>query len=134
LKTAVLTHVNRGISADDRAALAHEAEEAITDVLAGKALRALEATGLERLVVCGGVSANTVLRRKLAMTRGQRVRAYFPELALCGDNGAMIAFAAAMRIEAGLEQATVPATGFDVKPRWPLEELVAATHPLEQRR
>ena len=126
LKTAVLTHVNRGIAADDRAAIAHEAEDAITDVLAGKALRALDDTGLERLVVCGGVSANSVLRRKLAAVPGKRVRAYFPELALCGDNGAMIAFAAAMRIEAGLEMVTVPATSFDVKPRWPLEELVAA--------
>src|SRR5690606_7182262 len=71
LKTAVLTHVNRGISAEDRAAIAHEAEDAITDVLAGKALRALAATGLARLVVCGGVSANVVLRRKLAPTPGR---------------------------------------------------------------
>jgi N6-L-threonylcarbamoyladenine synthase len=120
LKTAVLTHVNRGIADADRAAIAHEAEEAITDVLAGKALRALEATGLERLVVCGGVSANGVLRRKLAPAPGRRTRAYFPELSLCGDNGAMIAFAAAMRLEAGLAEVTIPATAFDVKPRWPL--------------
>ena len=133
LKTAVLTHVNRGIADEDRAALAHEAEEAITDVLAGKALRALAATGLPRLVVCGGVSANVVLRRKLAAVEGRRVRAYFPEPALCSDNGAMIAFAAAMRLSAGLEPVAVPATGFDVKPRWPLEELAALSPPAGQR-
>jgi N6-L-threonylcarbamoyladenine synthase len=120
LKTAVLTHVKRGITDGQKAELAHEAEDAITDVLAGKALRAVAETGLERLVVCGGVSANAVLRRKLASTGGRRVRVHFPELALCGDNGAMIAFAAALRLQGGLAEAVVPATGFDVKPRWPL--------------
>ena len=125
LKTAVLTHVKRGIADDQKADLAHEVEQAITDVLVGKSVRALEQTGLNRLVVCGGVSANKVLRQKLAAAR---IEVHFPELALCTDNGAMIAFAAALRLQAQAENpgcATpfVAPTHFDVRPRWPLTDL-----------
>ena len=137
LKTAVLTHVRRGIPDDRKAELAREVEQAITDVLAGKSLRALEQTGLKRLVVSGGVSATRTLRRKLAAGRvgGQPIDVYFPELALCTDNGAMIAFAAALRLQARAQRPVpaagpaAPATIFDVRPRWPLTELggLAAT-------
>jgi N6-L-threonylcarbamoyladenine synthase len=140
LKTAVLTHVKRGVSDDQKASLAHEVEQAITDVLVGKSVRALEQTGLHRLVVSGGVSANRVLRQKLAQATiagaaGERraLEVYFPELALCTDNGAMIAFAAALRLQAeagaanaGAADASAAAkrpTSFDVRPRWPLSEL-----------
>ncbi len=126
LKTAVLTAIRKGVHADARAALAHEIEQAITDVLAGKALRALGQTGHARLVVSGGVSANRELRRKLAAAGGS-VRAYFPELALCTDNGAMIAYAAALRLDAMARRgATLDAASrlsFDVQPRWPLASL-----------
>jgi N6-L-threonylcarbamoyladenine synthase len=132
LKTAVLTHVKRGITEEQKPALAHEVEQAITDVLVGKSLRALEQTGLTRLVISGGVSANQVLRHKLAIAAGSgsgaRLQVYFPELELCTDNGAMIAFAAALRLQAGAadaaaKAAAAPPTNFDVRPRWPLAEL-----------
>lgn len=126
LKTAVLTHVKRGIAEEQRAELAYEVEQAITDVLAGKSVRALQQTGLRRLVVSGGVSANQELRRKLAAARiGDRpIEVFFPELELCTDNGAMIAFAAALRLQGSTEAlAAGVATSFDVRPRWPLTEL-----------
>ncbi|MGE0800791.1 MAG: tRNA (adenosine(37)-N6)-threonylcarbamoyltransferase complex transferase subunit TsaD [Lautropia sp.] len=136
LKTAVLTQIRRGIADSDRAALAHEVEQAITDVLVDKSLRALDATGLDRLVISGGVSANRVLRAKLAaagaerIARGRQLSVHFPALALCTDNGAMIAFAAALRLQAhgpagdGTPTAAVPMPpAFDVRPRWPLTEL-----------
>ena len=152
LKTAVLTHVKRGITEAQKPALAHEVEQAITDVLVGKSVRALQQTGLERLVVSGGVSANRVLREKLAQATarakagGRSLQVHFPELALCTDNGAMIAFAAALRLQAsrsgtassaaadsaaaatddGAASAGGRPTNFDVRPRWPLAELSAA--------
>ena len=136
LKTAVLTHVKRGITDAQKPALAHEVEQAITDVLVGKSLRALQQTGLERLVISGGVSANRVLRAKLAEAATgfkdsrRKMQVHFPELALCTDNGAMIAFAAALRLQtrrAALPpgaDAVAPArpTDFDVRSRWPLAE------------
>ncbi len=132
LKTAVLTHVKRGVSETQTPALAHEVEQAITDVLVGKSVRALQRTGLNRLVISGGVSANRVLREKLARAAadgtdsGAPIEVYFPELALCTDNGAMIAFAAALRLQAdqaGAADAVGRATSFDIRPRWPLAEL-----------
>ena len=135
LKTAVLTHVKRGISESQKPALAHEVEQAITEVLVGKSVRALQQTGLKRLVISGGVSANRVLREKLARAAadgtdsGAPMEVYFPELALCTDNGAMIAFAAALRLQAGQAgaadgaDAVGRATSFDIRPRWPLAEL-----------
>jgi len=130
LKTAVLTAVRRGIPDEQaRADLAAELEAAIVDVLAAKSLRALRETGRTRLVVAGGVSANRRLREQLATAAAQdRLRVCFPELALCSDNGAMIAFAGALRLQAG----AVPSTGigaaidgFRVRPRWPLDALPA---------
>ncbi|MDO5103732.1 MAG: tRNA (adenosine(37)-N6)-threonylcarbamoyltransferase complex transferase subunit TsaD [Lautropia sp.] len=114
LKTAVLTQVKKGLPDEHRADLAREVEEAITDVLVGKALKALDATGLTRLVISGGVSANHRLRAKLAEARdewarqGKTLETYFPELALCTDNGAMIAFAGAKRLTAAQATRTAP--------------------------
>ncbi len=103
--------------------LAASTQCAIVDVLVGKALSALEQTGLARLVVAGGVGANGPLREQLnaACTRRQ-IRVHYPELGLCTDNGAMIAMAAAMRLQSG-RQAAARVYTFDVKPRWPLAEL-----------
>ena len=101
LKTAVLLAARRQDLNDlqARADLARAFQDAIVEVLATKALAALEATGLERLVVAGGVGANRQLRERLraaALATGYRV--YYPEPELCTDNGAMIALAGALRL------------------------------------
>jgi N6-L-threonylcarbamoyladenine synthase len=123
LKTAVLTRVRElgAIDAATRADLAASFQRAIVDVLVAKCMLALEREGLARLVVAGGVGANTLLRETLqaaALARGAQV--YFPALHLCTDNGAMIAFAAALKYAEALPE---PARGFAVHPRW---ELAAA--------
>jgi N6-L-threonylcarbamoyladenine synthase len=127
LKTAVLTAVRRfgdaGPNPSERADLARGLEDAMVDVLVAKCLAALTETGHKRLVVAGGVGANKRLRAALqsAVQRtGSNV--YFPELAWCTDNGAMIAFAAALRLEAQGQSLSDP-KGFGVRPRWPLSEL-----------
>ncbi|WP_427183336.1 tRNA (adenosine(37)-N6)-threonylcarbamoyltransferase complex transferase subunit TsaD [Bordetella bronchialis] len=133
LKTAVLTRVKaieQAGGASDPATLADLAaatQAAIVDVLAAKAARALKETGLRRLVVAGGVGANTALRERLAAALPRlKARAYFPPLSLCTDNGAMIAFAAAERVKAGLAVLDRGDHAFTVRPRWDLEELAAA--------
>jgi N6-L-threonylcarbamoyladenine synthase len=127
LKTAVLTQVHKlGAALEERKAdLAASTEAAIVDVLVKKSMAALDRSGLQRIVVAGGVGANRRLRAQLDAACARRgVRVHYPELSLCTDNGAMIALAAAMRLQAGVQQA-VPIYAFDVKPRWPLESLVA---------
>jgi N6-L-threonylcarbamoyladenine synthase len=124
LKTAVLTAVNKAKLAGTlneamKYEIAFEAQEAITDVLCAKAAGALKQTGAKRLVISGGVSANKKLREKLQ--RQVKATCYFPELALCTDNGAMIAFAGTMRLKAGYV-GEIP-IGFSVRPRWPLAEI-----------
>jgi N6-L-threonylcarbamoyladenine synthase len=127
LKTAVLTQVKKlGDALESRKAdLAAATEAAIVDVLVKKSWAALDATGLRRLVVAGGVGANRRLREQLDAACARRgVRLHYPELHLCTDNGAMIALAAAMRLQAGQQAATM-AYAFDVKPRWPLQQITA---------
>ena len=128
LKTAVwLQHRKLGpepTTAAQRADLAASTQAAIVDVLVHKAVRALHDTGLHRLVVAGGVGANALLRQRLdALARQRHFRVHYPEAALCTDNGAMIALAAAMRLQRG----EVPSHdyAFDVAPRWPLDQLAA---------
>lgn len=140
LKTAVLTQVKRlagarlegpatlhladPLSPADKADVAASVQAAIVDVLVKKSLMALQATGLKRLVVAGGVGANMRLREQLnRATARQGVQVHYPELHLCTDNGAMIALAAGMRWQAGLWPAFTDTYAFDVKPRWPLSEL-----------
>jgi N6-L-threonylcarbamoyladenine synthase len=127
LKTAVATRIARGLPDDTaRADLAAEVQAAIVDVLVAKSLAALRDTGLDTLVIAGGVSANARLRERLAAAAvGGRLRVCCPEPALCTDNGAMIAFAGAMRLQALRDsgRAAPQAGGFDVRPRWPLETL-----------
>lgn len=106
-----------------RANLAASTEAAIVEVLVKKSLAALRQTGLMRLVVAGGVGANRSLRAQLnAACRPMGVRVHYPELEFCSDNGAMIAMAAAMRLQSG-EQKASTVYAFDVKPRWPLNQI-----------
>jgi len=122
LKTAVLTAARRHGLGDPqiRADLALAFQDAIVEVLTVKALAALEATGLDRLVVAGGVGANRQLRQRLSDTAAAKgYRVYYPDPVLCTDNGAMNAFAGALRL-AHLHPTT---RAFSVRPRWELDEL-----------
>ena len=106
-----------------RADLAASTEAAIVEVLVRKSLAAVRLTGLTRLVVAGGVGANRALREDLDQACARLgIRVHYPELHLCTDNGAMIALAAAMRLQAGQQQPSAT-YAFDVKPRWPLDQL-----------
>ncbi|RZT93659.1 tRNA (adenosine(37)-N6)-threonylcarbamoyltransferase complex transferase subunit TsaD [Rivibacter subsaxonicus] len=126
LKTAVRVQLGKlgsNVCEQGRADLAASTQAAIVDVLVAKSMAALKASGLRRLVVAGGVGANLRLRALLDEKCARRgVRVHYPELALCTDNGAMIALAAAMRVQAGLARPQA-AGAFDVLPRWPLAEL-----------
>ncbi len=125
LKTAVLTQAKKlGDELEARKAdLAASTEAAIVEVLVKKTLAALKQTGLKRVVVAGGVGANRHLRAQLNTScAAAKVRVHYPELHLCTDNGAMIAMAAAMRLQAGQQQANTD-YAFDVKPRWPLDAI-----------
>ena len=122
LKTAVL-HAVRGQKALTdglRADVAHAVQEAIVETLVAKSLRALEQTGLDDLVVSGGVSANRTLRARLAEVVSKRGgRVYYPRIEFCTDNAAMIAVAGLARLKAGQHD------GLAIKARaqWPLESL-----------
>jgi N6-L-threonylcarbamoyladenine synthase len=133
LKTAVLTAVKKypdALNANDKANVARGFVDAIIDVLVAKCLTAMKQTGLKRLVIAGGVGANQQLRTALNAAANssnpkKRFQVYYPELEFCTDNGAMIAFAGAMRLKNNPELATKNYS-FNVRPRWPLNELVAA--------
>ncbi len=126
LKTAVMTQVRKlgsPLSDATRADLAASTQQAIVDVLAAKALSALKLSGSRRLVVAGGVGANLRLRATLdAGAHRLGARVHYPPLALCTDNGAMIALAAALRLECGLAGDQRDGA-FNVRPRWPLDQI-----------
>lgn len=127
LKTAVLTLVNTHTDLDlqTKADIAWEFQEAVTDVLSTKCMAALRETGLDNLIVSGGVGANTKLREKLnAATKRKLCKVSYPRLEFCTDNGAMIAFAGAMRLKA-MQTLVENNHSFSVKPRWDLSELQA---------
>ncbi len=119
LKTAVSMLVrSQPADAATHADIARAFQDAVVDVLVAKCVAALQKTGLERLVVAGGVGANRQLRSGLdAAAKRQGFEVFYPELELCTDNGAMIAFAAAMRWKEGLPAAD---NAFSVRPRWEL--------------
>ncbi|HMV16906.1 MAG TPA: tRNA (adenosine(37)-N6)-threonylcarbamoyltransferase complex transferase subunit TsaD [Rhodocyclaceae bacterium] len=124
LKTAVLNAASAPDFTDaDKADLAAEFQEAVVDVLVAKSLAALRHTGLRQLVVAGGVGANRRLRDQLDGAAARRkATVFYPELALCTDNGAMIAFAGALRFAAGAPGRTGDGA-FAVRPRWSLQEI-----------
>lgn len=125
LKTFTLNTINDlggsdALSDQDRADISLAFQDAAVDTLVIKCRRAMEQTGAERLVVAGGVSANRSLRERLDAAMAKRgVRVFYPALAYCTDNGAMIAYAGALRLAAG-ERSGLPIA---VRPRWPLAEL-----------
>ncbi|HEY8509937.1 MAG TPA: tRNA (adenosine(37)-N6)-threonylcarbamoyltransferase complex transferase subunit TsaD [Steroidobacteraceae bacterium] len=123
LKTAVLHAVREQELTDTRRAqIARALQDAIVDTLIGKAVRALDHTGLDTLVVSGGVSANQTLRRRLAeeiARRGGRV--YYPRIEFCTDNAAMVAVAGLARLKAGERDALAIAA----RAQWPLTSLSA---------
>lgn len=131
LKTAVLTRMKALAPTDDASAdpgavadLAAATEAAIVDVLAAKSLAALRQTGMRTLVVAGGVGANRHLRERLQQAMPALAgEVYFPPLHLCTDNGAMIAWAAALRVRAGLAELTPREPSFAVRPRWDLQDV-----------
>ena len=124
LKTAVLNAASAPDFTDaDKADLAAEFQEAVVDVLVTKSLAALKHTGLRQLVVAGGVGANRRLRDQFDGAAARRkATVFYPELALCTDNGAMIAFAGALRFAAGAPGRTGDGA-FAVRPRWSLQEI-----------
>jgi N6-L-threonylcarbamoyladenine synthase len=129
LKTAVLTLVNNNqpLDTQTQADVAYEFQESVTEILTAKCMAALRETGLDNLVVSGGVGANIRLREKLnAATKRKLCKVSYPRLEFCTDNGAMIAFAGAMRLDAMSLEATEAQKqdyAFSVRPRWDLAEL-----------
>ncbi|MCV2503311.1 MAG: tRNA (adenosine(37)-N6)-threonylcarbamoyltransferase complex transferase subunit TsaD, partial [Neisseriaceae bacterium] len=122
LKTAVLTKImeltqdtQRELSDNEIYDIAASFQAAAVEVLRKKAQKALELTGLTRLVVAGGVGANQALRAALKKLNAE---VYFPELQWCTDNGAMIALAGAMHLDQREKTQS-----FTVKPRWSLTDI-----------
>ena len=124
LKTAVLTLVNqqKPLDAQTQADIAREFQEAVTEILSKKSMAALKASGLSRLIVSGGVGANRRLRERLnELASKQKFSVNYPRLEFCTDNGAMIAFAGAMRLQE--MQDVQQDYSFSVRPRWDLADL-----------
>lgn len=124
LKTAVLTLVREQNSIDEqtRADICRAFQDAIVEVLVKKSLKALKQTELSQLVIAGGVGANKQLRQQLdQMALKKRFKVFYPPLEFCTDNGAMIAFAGAQR----LQQAAQTDGAYAVKPRWDMASLAS---------
>ncbi|WP_455206093.1 tRNA (adenosine(37)-N6)-threonylcarbamoyltransferase complex transferase subunit TsaD [Kaarinaea lacus] len=123
LKTFALnTLQNSDASEQTKADIAYAFQQAVVDTFVIKCRRAVEQTQLKRLVVAGGVSANQLLREKLAKLMQQKGgQVYYPRQEFCTDNGAMIAYAGYLRLRAGQTQAS----GFSAQARWSLQELPA---------
>ena len=128
LKTAVLTAVRRAgnVCEQERADIALAFVESIVDVLASKAMRALDQTNLKTLVVAGGVGANAQLRERLQKEVSARAgQVFFPPSELCTDNGAMIALAGLAKVKrARSALANQSPAAFFVHPRWSLTEAI----------
>lgn len=123
LKTAVLTLANNNEKdLQTKADIAYEFQEAVTEILSVKCMAALRETGLDNLIVSGGVGANKRLREQLNFaTKRKLCHVHYPRLEFCTDNGAMIAFAGALRLKALQKEAGNHS--FTVRPRWDLAEL-----------
>ncbi|VAX00171.1 N(6)-L-threonylcarbamoyladenine synthase [hydrothermal vent metagenome] len=123
LKTfAVNTASEHTDTPQTRADIARAFQDALVDTLLIKCRRALKQTGMQRLVIAGGVSANQQLRNNLqADAKKEGFSVFYPRPAFCTDNGAMIAFAGALRIVAGERIGLA----FNGRPRWPIDTLDA---------
>jgi N6-L-threonylcarbamoyladenine synthase len=125
LKTFTLNTFNASKKTEqDQADIAAGFQQAVAETISIKCKRALQQTGLKRLVVAGGVSANKQIRAALTeMTAKEQAQIYFPRLEFCTDNGAMIAYAGCQRLMAGQQQ------GLEIfaRPRWPISELSQTT-------
>lgn len=122
LKTAALNIIQQHSPLNDslKAEIANAFQHAVVDTLRIKCSRALEQTGYSRLVIAGGVGANRYLRNVLqTLVKQENSEVYFPAFEYCTDNGAMIAYAGAMRLKSDQVDEDV----FDVLPRWSLESL-----------
>ncbi|RZF77837.1 tRNA (adenosine(37)-N6)-threonylcarbamoyltransferase complex transferase subunit TsaD [Pseudoalteromonas sp. CO325X] len=121
LKTSAANTIrNEGDDSQTKADIAHAFQTAVIDTLAIKCKRALKQTGIKRLVIAGGVSANTYLREQLAkVMQGMQGEVYYPRPAFCTDNGAMIAYAGMQRLKAG----QTGDVSTQVMPRWPIDSL-----------
>ncbi|MDI1302455.1 MAG: tRNA (adenosine(37)-N6)-threonylcarbamoyltransferase complex transferase subunit TsaD [bacterium] len=128
LKTSVMNALRTTEDYPQKSAdIAASFQAAAVDTLSRKCERALKETGVRRLVVAGGVSANKLLRTALAqMTARHKADVFYPALPFCTDNGAMIAFAGAQRLLAGEKEGM----GITVRPRWPMTDLHAPGRPL----
>jgi len=125
LKTAVMYAIRKLDETDEqaRADMAAAVETAICEVLVTKSIRACRAEGCLHLLIAGGVAANRCLRDMLELQSGKEdIRIHLPRPEHCTDNAAMIAYAAARRLEQGF----IPPINWDVRPRWPLDELSKA--------
>ncbi len=123
LKTAVLNLVKQQAELDEKtvADICAAFQEAMVEVLLKKCVAALKQTGMQRLVIAGGVGANKQLRNALDdAAKRRRFEVFYPPLALCTDNGAMIAFAGAMRLKFA-----APSYSYNARPRWDLSSLPA---------
>jgi N6-L-threonylcarbamoyladenine synthase len=133
LKTAVVTLVRRRtLDEQTRADVAAAFQEAVVDVLVAKSLAAIRRTGLERLVVAGGVGANLRLRALLdAGAARDGFSVFYPAMEFCTDNGAMIALAGALRLQLGqgpgIKDRAGSGQGFTVHPRWDLATVASAS-------
>jgi N6-L-threonylcarbamoyladenine synthase len=125
LKTAVVLKVKElsgpaGLSESDSVDLANSFQEAVVDTLVTKCARAMRLTGLERLVVAGGVGANQRLRGQLCRElTAAGCRVYYPRSEFCTDNGAMVALAGSLRFPSGKQASGA----VQARARWDLEEL-----------
>ncbi|TMO44735.1 tRNA (adenosine(37)-N6)-threonylcarbamoyltransferase complex transferase subunit TsaD [Pseudoalteromonas ruthenica] len=121
LKTSAANTIrNEGDDSQTKADIAHAFQTAVIDTLAIKCKRALKQTSIKRLVIAGGVSANTYLREQLAkVMQGMQGEVYYPRPAFCTDNGAMIAYAGMQRLKAG----QTGDVSTQVMPRWPIDSL-----------
>ncbi len=121
LKTFALTTL-KGAGNDPQtlADIARAFQDAVVDTFVIKCRRALQHTGLQRLVVAGGVSANAALRARLnTLAQDDNAEVFYPRLEFCTDNGAMIAFVGSLRLHAGLHDSLT----FDTRARWPIQDL-----------
>ena len=119
LKTAVANEINAqaSITINDKADIAASFQAAALETIRIKCERALDSTGINNLVVAGGVSANLALRKNLGqIAQDKKVKIHYPPLDLCTDNGAMIAFAGYKRLCSGHQEDLT----IEVRARWPL--------------